>query len=276
MYADMHLHCRFSDGSDTTAELAEKLITSNIHTFALTDHDTVAGLPSLIEAVHGRARVITGVEFSCRENGKNCHILGFGFQPDAPSILEALRRGQQLRRDNFQKRLDHLERRHGIVFSKEEIAWLEAKNSVSRAHIMQLLIRHGYADSYQDGMTKYMNGCKDSEIRLGAKEAIEAILQAGAIPVWAHPLGGEGEAHESPEALLPTLISYGIMGLECYYSRYDAKECAYLIALAKRHGLLISGGSDYHGTNKTVALGTLCADGTPIPATRLTVLEKLP
>ncbi len=275
MLADLHLHSKFSDGSDTTEELVEKLLHNGITTFSLTDHDTVAGLPSLLHAVGSRARVITGIEFSCTEIKKNCHILGFGFAPDAPSIHRTLAHGQELRRENFRIRLAHLEQNHGIRFTEEEIAWLNAQNSISRAHIMKLLVQHGYAESYQDGMRKYLNGCKDREVRLTPKEAIAAILEAGAIPVWAHPLGGEGEAHESPEKLLPALLSYGIMGLECYYSRYTPEECANLVSLANRHNLLISGGSDYHGTNKTVKLGTLCADGTPIPAEKLTLLGSL-
>lgn len=275
MYADLHLHSKFSDGSDDTPALCEKLLSQNIKTFALTDHDTVAGLPSLIEAVNGRAHVITGVEFSCKENGKNTHILGFGFAPTAPAIVEMLAYGQDLRRRNLEIRLSHLKNAHNIVFSEEENAFLRAKNSTSRAHLAKLLIQNGYASSYQDCMEKYLNGCKKDELRLTAKDAISAILSADAIPVWAHPLGGEGEPHEFVPKTLEALLSYGIRGMECYYSRYTEKESAFLVDIAQKHELLVSGGSDYHGTNKTVKLGELSADGIEISTEKLTVLSYL-
>ncbi len=275
MYADLHLHSKFSDGSDTAEELTEKLLSQNITTFALTDHDTVAGLPSLIKAVNGRARVITGVEFSCKENGKTTHILGFGFAPSAPEIIEMLAYGQDLRRKNLEIRLSHLKNTHNIVFSDEENAFLHAKNSPSRAHLAALLIRNGHASSYQDCMDKYLNGCKKEELRLTAKDAISAILAASAIPVWAHPLGGEGEPHKFLPETLEALFSYGLRGMECYYSRYTAEESAFLLDIAQKHGLAISGGSDYHGTNKTVKLGELSADGILVPTENLTVLSLL-
>jgi predicted metal-dependent phosphoesterase TrpH len=274
MYADLHLHSKFSDGSDTTPELVEKLLAQNITTFALTDHDTVAGLPSLIESVNGRAHVITGVEFSCKENGKNTHILGFGFTPDSPEIIEMLTYGQNLRRKNLEIRLSHL-KKHGIEFSEEENAFLHEKNSPSRAHLAALLIKNGHAISYQDCMEKYLNGCKRDELRLTAKDAISAIISAGAIPVWAHPLGGEGEPHEFTPETLEALLSYGLRGMECYYSRYTKEESDFLLSIANTHNLAISGGSDYHGTNKTVKLGELSADGIAIPTENLTVLSLL-
>ena len=97
-------------------------------------------------------------------------------------------------------------------------------------------------------------------------DAISAILAADAIPVWAHPLGGEGEPHEFVPETLEALLSYGVRGMECYYSRYTEKESDFL---------LVSGGSDYHGANKTVRLGELSADGIEIPTEKLTVLSCL-
>ena len=97
-------------------------------------------------------------------------------------------------------------------------------------------------------------------VRLSAKETIHSILEAGAVPVWAHPLGGEGEDHLSAAEFLDLahrLVSYGIQGMECYYSRYNEEEIAFLLQKAADLSLAISGGSDYHGENKTVLLGEL-------------------
>ncbi len=275
MYADLHLHSTASDGSDTPKELAEHAIASGLSVFSLTDHDTIAGIPALLDAVKGRAKVITGVEFSCKENGKTTHILGYDFKPDSPEIHGILAYGAELRLWNANMRLDYLQTHHGIRFTDEENQWMLSQNSPSRLHIIMLLMQNGYASSFRDAATRYLDGSKVYERRLTAGDAISAILAAGAIPVWAHPLGGEGDDHTSPEGLLPTLMGYGLQGLECYYSRYTDAEAAYLHELAKKNSLLISGGSDYHGKNKSVAIGALSTENTRIEPHELSLLHHL-
>ncbi len=273
MFADLHLHSTCSDGSDTPAELAEKLLSHGITTFALTDHDTIDGIPTLIEAISGRAHVITGVEFSCKENGKTTHIIGYGFAPNSPAIKNILSYGKQLRYQNAEMRLDYLQTHHGIRFSDEETTWMLSQNSPSRLHLVLLLQKHGYASSFHEAGVRYLDASKPLEKRLTAGDAITAILEADAIPVWAHPLGGEGDPHTFPEALLPVLLDYSLKGIECYYSRYTADEAAYLVSLAQKYDLLISGGSDYHGSHKSVSLGMLSSDGTSVPASKLSILS---
>ncbi len=275
MLADLHLHSTASDGSDTPFELAEKLISSGIGIFSLTDHDTTDGLHDIINATNSRIKCITGIEFSCRESGRSCHILGYGFAPDSPEIAEVLKYSRSLRLKNAEKRIEYLKNEHGISFSEEEIEWFFSWNSPSKAHLAKLLKANGYATTTEEAFHRYLDGAKKYEQRLSAKDAITAIIKAGAIPVWAHPLGGEGEAHTSPEEVLPSLISYGLRGLECYYSRYTAEESAHLVSLAEKHTLLISGGSDYHGENKDVLLAQLSSDQTSVSSEKLSVLNVL-
>ena len=112
-------------------------------------------------------------------------------------------------------------------------------------------------------MNKYLDGCKTGNSRFDGKAEIQIIKQAGGIPVWAHPLGGEGEQHLSEDEFLPklkTMIECGIKGLECNYSRYSKTEIAFLTKCANENNLKITGGSDYHGTNKDIPLGKLCAE----------------
>ena len=112
-------------------------------------------------------------------------------------------------------------------------------------------------------MKKYLDGCKSGDTRFTGEEAIHAIKAAGGMPVWAHPLGGEGEKHLSKEEFLPKLVkmkTFGIEGLECYYSRYNLEEIEFLIQCANDNELIVTGGSDYHGSNKTVPIGKLCTD----------------
>ena len=108
------------------------------------------------------------------------------------------------------------------------------------------------------------------------KEAIDAIKCAGGVPVWAHPLGGEGEKHISQSDFLQklsTMINLGIQGLECYYSRYTHEEIEFLVKTAKENNLYITGGSDYHGKNKDIPLGKLNSDNTPIDQKFLSILR---
>ena len=110
------------------------------------------------------------------------------------------------------------------------------------------------------------------------ESAINAIISAGGFPVWAHPLGGEGERHISPEEFYPRLEimkKFGIKGLECHYSRYSKEEANFLVKCAEENGLLISGGSDYHGSNKDIPIYKLNTENTPIDSSLLTILKAL-
>lgn len=279
MFVDLHLHSRYSDGSDSVPQLVEKLIASGITTFSLTDHDTVRGIPELLRAAQGRTRAITGVEFSCLDGGDPCHILAYGFSENDPNILNLVEKGEAMRRKNFENRKNHLERAHGIFFTEEELAWLFSLPKIGKPHIARVLIARGLAKDTDEVIRRYLNGCKSSDVRLSAKEVITSILASGATPVWAHPLGGEGEEHLGKVdflSLAARLVSYGIKGMECYYSRYQEDEIAFLLQQATEFGLAVSGGSDYHGENKTVLLGELQA-GKPFTVTEnmLSVLNLI-
>ncbi|MBQ7309736.1 MAG: PHP domain-containing protein [Clostridia bacterium] len=277
-FADLHLHSLYSDGSDTPAALAEKLLQNGFSVFALTDHDSIRGVAELQDAVRGKARAITGVEFSCLDEGEPCHILAYGFDLQNETILSLLKKGDDLRLLNFKNRREHLARAHSIVFTEKELAWLHSLPKIGKPHIARILIARGLATDTADVIRRYLDGCKEGDVRLPANEVIPAILKAGGIPVWAHPLGGEGERHLSEtelDALLSRLIAHGIRGMECYYSRYTEAEIALLLQKAHTHALAVSGGSDYHGENKTVRLGALSAEGLSVAPEQLSVLTLL-
>ena len=262
MFVDMHLHSNCSDGNDSVAELVEKLIRANVSTFSLTDHDSIRGVSELLSLANGRAKAIPGVEFSCIDKKARCHILAYNFDLKNPHIQALVDKGDALRRKNFENRKNHLEKNHDIVFTEEELSWLLSLPKIGKPHIAKVLIARGLANDIQEVIHKYLDGCKAHDERLQASEVISGILAAGAIPVWAHPLGGEGEKHLTEEdflSLADTLISYGIKGMECYYSRYTKEESSFLLEKAKDFHLAVSGGSDYHGSNKTVMLGELQA-----------------
>ena len=263
---DLHLHTTASDGSDTPSELLALAKEAGLTVISVSDHDTLAGCIEAIKAPQNDVKVITGIEFSCHHYGKcdfDCHILGYGFDIDSPELLSTIAHGREMRLFKLKARLEYLETHLGISFNDEELAWLRSLNSVAKPHLAELIVKRGMADGIADAIHKYLKGDAFPDDRIDAAEAIKAIRAAGGVPVYAHPLGGEVEKRLTKEELEPridALVSDGIMGLECYYSRYSSDDEALLVSLAQNRGLLVSAGSDYHGKNKTVVLGTLSTD----------------
>lgn len=274
---DLHMHSTASDGTDTPVQLAGHVKAAGIQIFALTDHDTVIGAEQLTEHLPKGVTFIPGIEFSCRMDSGNCHILGYACDAAHPAFQQALARGAALRGAKLEKRLAFLSQQ-GMTFPEEELERLRQIPSVGKPHLGNLLVRYGYAPDLQRAITQIINRCPTGSSRIDAKTAVQAVLASGGIPVWAHPLGGEGEREIGPErfaAMLDELTGYGLMGLECWYSKYPPSLCGRLAETAVARGLLVSGGSDCHGENKSIPLGMLNAGSQPVPPDRLTILAAL-
>ena len=293
---DLHLHSDNSDGSATVKELVNTVVKSGIKIFALTDHDTVAGVNEaekyvieLNQTLKKEKSALTptlplgegvcfikGVELTCKIDNINCHILGYGINPESKELTELIELGKRLRRQKLETRIKYLKEVWNIVLTKDELDWLYSRKSVVKTHIANILVNRGLSDNNVDAMKKYLDKCRTGNTKFDGREAINVIKASGGIPVWAHPLGGEGEEHIPEEEFLPqlkTMTECGIRGLECYYSRYTKKECDFLIKCANENTLLISGGSDWHGTNKTVPIGRLNSDDIGIFSGEISILD---
>ena len=262
---DLHIHTTASDGADSPRVLAEKIAAAGLELFSVTDHDTIAGALEMEKIVPRGVRYIRGVEFSCVSPAGKCHILGYGFDPDHPAFRGALEEGRRLRLEKLERRLEQLKRDHGIELTEAERSWLMSLGSPGKPHLGQIIRRRGLAPDLDGAIRGFIRDVPGRD-RIEASMAIGAILAAGGFPVWAHPLGGEGEkrlTEEKFESLLQTLLGYGLRGLECRYSRYGRKESEFLLDHAERLGLVPTGGSDYHGSNKKdIQLGQLGYDWT--------------
>ena len=275
---DLHLHSSNSDGSATIRELIESVVSAKIEIFALTDHDTVAGISEVEENIHDGIKFIRGIELTCKARDIKCHILGYGINPKDEELIHLIELGKTLRRKKLDTRIKHLKDFWNIELTKDELDWLYSRKSVVKTHIANILVNRGLSDNNVDAMKKYLDNCKTGNTRFDGEVAIKTIINAGGIPVWAHPLGGEGEEHISKEQFIQQLeimIECGIKGLECYYSRYSMQEIEFLIKAAKDNNLLISGGSDWHGTNKTVPIGRLNIDDIEISSDKINILNLL-
>lgn len=276
MRADLHMHSNASDGTDSPEKLLANLQSKGIEIFALTDHDTIDGVLHIGDIVPNGMKFIRGAEFSCKTESIKCHILGLNYEPNNSDLQEALKTVKAVRQNKFATRIEFLHDKFGIDFTSQELEYLASIPSTGKPHLANMLVKKGYAKTRPEAITEYIDKCKTISDRIDASLAISSILSAGGIPVWAHPLGGWREpelTHEEFMTSLEELMSLGLRGLECWYSKYEYGKCRELADMAGEKGLYVSGGSDYHGTNKDIPLGRLNAEDRDIDAKKLTILE---
>lgn len=276
---DMHMHSTASDGKDTPQELWEKVKAAGLEVFSLTDHDTLQGtmeMEKLVKADKSAVKYIRGIEFSCITPIEKCHILAYDFDYNNEFFQAMVQQSSDMRRKKFQQRIDFLADHYGIRFSDGDMEAMLRIGSVGKPHIAELMVKRGMADSLNDAIKSYINNCPTMDMRIPSEDVIHAIRAAGGVPVWAHPYGGVGEkrlSKEKFEAQLEFLKTTGLMGLECYYSRYNLKEVNELLNYARENELYVSAGSDYHGRNRFPALATLNDEGVIIPKAEITILQ---
>ena len=265
---DLHIHTNASDGTDSPEELLTKLHEFGIKKFAITDHDTIKGALAMQNIITSDINFIKGIEFSCiTRNNSKCHILGLNYDENNQAFIDALNTGDKLRHEKFYKRIEFLRDKFEIIFTDDEIKSLLAIPSVGKPHLGNLIVSKGYAKTRTEAIENIIDKCKTGNDKIDAELAINAINSSGGVSIWAHPLGGEREQELPEQKFIETLcelISYGLQGLECFYSKYALEKCKWLKNIARENDLLISGGSDYHGTNKSIPLGKLNAENIEI------------
>ena len=255
---DLHIHSTYSDGTDDPKHLIENARKAELDLFALTDHDTYEGCAAVQALLSpGDPHFVGGVELSCKDEIGKYHVLGYCYDVSKPSIQEAVAFTHNVRRKKISHRLDYLREAHGIVFPEEEIAALRQLKNPGRPHFVALLLNHGHVKTKAEGF-EMMGGYHGTEPHLRPEEAIDAILRADGVPVLAHGILADGSKHLTLEQIterVSRLKDAGLMGVEGYYSTYTPEEKAIMLSLAKEYNLLVTAGSDYHGTNKPIALG---------------------
>ena len=275
MLIDLHIHSAASDGTDEPEALIDIINEDNIKIFALTDHDNIDGVKRIEAKLNNYKdlKFIRGVELSCKAKLGKCHILAFNYDYDNEDFKNILNHAEELRHNKLEKRLKFLRDEFKIEFNAEEIASLRDNKASGKPHIANLIVKHGFAANKELAIKNFINQLDTGDTRIDAELAINAVLKSGGVPVWAHPFGGEGEpeiSHETLNLMLSELKSYGLRGLECYYSKYNYERRNYLAGLAQQNNLLISAGSDYHGLNKKIKLGIEVED-----LNKITLLKAL-
>ena len=256
---DLHMHSTYSDGTDTPEQLLQHVKEAGITFFSVTDHDSVeaAGLMADLRSVNDPF-FISGVEFSCRDEEGQYHILGYGIEPEARPIRTIVNKAHTIRMDKVVMRLKKLKEEFGIHFPEKEITELLQQPNPGKPHIGNLMVRYGYVKSKEQAFREYLNGMRVKGGYVRPEEAIKAILDSGGVPVLAHPFYGSGDqlilGAEMEERLLK-LIRFGLEGTEAYYSGFTEKLTKQMLAWAEKYNLYVTAGSDYHGSNKMVKIG---------------------
>ena len=256
---DLHMHTLVSDGTDAPEEIPALVKAAGISLFSVTDHDAVKACSAVRQNLkEGDPQFLTGVEFSCRDEEGQYHVLGYGFDPESKDFLEVVDNGHNLRMKKVRARLDFLKTEFGFAFPEEEIRALLALDNPGKPHIGNLMVKYGFADTKEQAITQYINRIRFRSEYVRPEEAIRGILAGGGIPVLAHPSYGNGDQlilGDDMDYRLRKLIGFGLQGVEGFYSGFTPKIRREILDFAEQYGLYVTAGSDYHGSNKLVTLG---------------------
>lgn len=276
---DLHAHTTASDGSLSPTELVTKASGIGLTALAVTDHDTVAGLAEAREAAQKVGlELIPGVELSVEDDKGRFHLLGYGLDTSNPELSEtlvALRVARAERNTQMAEKMAEL----GLPVTMDDVRAEAGEDSevIARPHFAQALIKKGIVKSVQEAFDRYLATGKPLYLPkqgLTAHEAIALLHRAGGVAVMAHP-GLVPQSASALAARVETLTNDdGMDGLEAYYSQHSPADTERFLALAGRLGLLVTGGSDFHGTPKPhVPLGIVHGGG-PAAYSLLTALHR--
>ncbi|HEX3031624.1 MAG TPA: PHP domain-containing protein [Bacillota bacterium] len=264
-WVDLHVHTTASDGTLTPAEVVALARKVGLKAIAITDHDTVTGVREGVEAGQTvGVEVIPGVEIGVQHHSGQMHILGYFLDTTSPDLLESLSRLQEYRDERNPKMAARL-RELGFQVTMEEVAAIAGGDIVGRPHFATLLVKKGYATDNQEAFDSFLAYGRPGYIpkdRLTPEEGIKCITRAGGLAVLAHPgYLKESDDAESMRSLLRQLKQWGLTGVEAYYSIHSLRDEELLLQLAAEEGLLVTGGSDFHGKNKPqIGLGSGCGN----------------
>lgn len=264
---DLHTHSTRSDGTLTPAELIRYAAQKGLAAIALTDHDTIDGIEEAVQAARSLSsqdpdalvpEVIPGVELSTEYRGKDIHIVGLFIDWQNREFADRLR-GFADARIYRNRKMCSLLTENGCPVSYEDLEAAFPDTVITRAHFAQYLLDRGMISSIDEAFRKLIGDdcpCFVPREKITPHDAVRFLLRFGGVPILAHPLQykmGETEL----DALAASLTGLGLDGIEVYYSTHRQADTANLSRIAEKYGLLLSGGSDFHGTRKqNLDLGT--------------------
>jgi len=254
---DLHIHSTASDGRLRPADIVRQAAEQGLSAIAIADHDSVDGIvPALVAAkAFPELRVIPAIELSTDVPQGEVHVLGYFIDYADREFQVTLERMRHSRLHRAQGMIAKL-KNFGIYIDWERVQEIAGEGSMGRPHIAQAMLEKGYITSFKEAFDKYISRDGPAYVereKMTPVEAVELLLQVNGLPVLAHPFTAN-----NPEMLIAGLRAAGLIGIEAYYDGYTADEISRLVSLAGKYGLIVTGGSDYHGleaTNETMIGG---------------------
>ncbi|RMH05781.1 MAG: PHP domain-containing protein [Nitrospirae bacterium] len=256
---DLHIHTTCSDGTYSPSDVVALARHHGITALAITDHDSVEGIPEALHAgrLHG-IEIIPGVELSAQFQGHEVHLLGYFINWRDATLeqrLQQLRQSRSYRLARMVERIQHL----GYSLSLEEVLVKAPSASRGRPHLAQVLVDKGYVRDIREAFTRFLAEGALAHVP-GDFPEVETVIawirEAGGVPVLAHPSWSDSSGLESTRMLWAQLQAAGLMGIEVYYSTHQPRQISAYRRLAAHLGLLCTGGSDFHGeTRPSIHMG---------------------
>jgi predicted metal-dependent phosphoesterase TrpH len=262
---DLHSHTNESDGTCSPAQLIDEAVKAGVDILGITDHDTFAGYDLAVTLANGAGvELVCGIELSTKLHGKSVHLLGYflagnGLETFRNWVLE-LQASRRERNVRLVARLREL----GFDITLEEVEAL-GRGMTGRPHFAQIMVTKGYVANFRQAFDEYLDESAKGYVyrqEPQLSEGVEKIRSAGGIASLAHPVRVKGDV----PALMPELCDSGLNALEAYHSDHAPADTELYLDLARKYGLLVTGGSDFHGAVKPgVRLGTGCEGNLKIP-----------
>ena len=252
---DLHIHTTASDGTFTPSEVISHAVKLRLKAIAITDHDTLVGSQEALKnVIPAGLEFLTGVEISaapppCYHQAGSFHLLGYSIRLDDAALNQTLTKLQVARKNRNPAIINRLNQL-GISISLDEVRQIAGEAQMGRPHIAQIMVRKGVVSSIDDAFHQFLGADKPAYVdkyRVPCLKAIGAILGAGGIPVLAHPGLLAYDSDRQIDELISQLKQMGIQGVEVYYAEHSEDQTRLFQELAKRHDLLMTGGTDFHG-----------------------------
>jgi 3',5'-nucleoside bisphosphate phosphatase len=264
---DLHTHSNASDGTDEPADLVRIAAEAGLDVVALTDHDTTSGWADAAKARPDGLRLVRGAELSCVSpdgHGRfvSVHLLAYLFDPDHPAVVAEQARLRVERRDRLTRMVTRMAGDGYPVEPEEFMARLPPDLPAGRPHLARALVEEGVVSSVNEAFAELLNNNSRYYIPRAdtpVEAAIEMVREAGGVSVFAHPFARK-RGRVVDASVIADLAARGLTGVEVDHPDHDSTDRATLRGLAGELGLLITGSSDYHGSNKTTPIGAETTD----------------
>ncbi|MDA1276678.1 MAG: PHP domain-containing protein [Verrucomicrobia bacterium] len=247
MFADLHLHSNFSDGTYTPEEVAMHAQRHDLRVLSLTDHDTVEGCERMSAACEKRGiEFVPGSELTAELNQNELHLIGYFLDTEHAELLEAMAKFQNVRQNRIHEMVARLNKL-SIPLCPEAVFEIANCRSPGRPHVGRALVQAGFCKTLDEAFERFLKKHRPAwvpKFKISATDAIALIHRAGGVAVMAHP------GLNRSDDLIPELAEAGLDGLECYHTKHPPSTVEHYLELAEQYEFLVTGGSDCHGMNK--------------------------